>query len=146
MVTETQHFDLAAELGAEPGFSVQKFTIYLPDRDKENKPVPDIEEYVEAAMELLLDINTGVTRLPPSEGMFLNREKGIKTQEKTHLVYSFLFDPDAFQNRIGDIASFLRDFGRNTGQDSVMVELAGEEPIGGALGPYVCRAYMIKNY
>jgi hypothetical protein len=145
-VSDVQIFDLAAALGAKSA-SLQKFSIYLPDRDKNNQPVPDIEDYVQVAMLMLLEINTGVTRLRSAFGKFKDLTTGIVSHENTHLVYSFLMDPAAFQSRLGEITTFLRDFGKNTNQASVLVEFAGAIPDdAGGLGQYFCRAYSIEDF
>ena len=144
---EAEEFDLGAALGAEETFSVQKIVIYLPDRDRKNEPVPDIEDYVQAAMITLLDINTGVTRLPPAYGKFKDSDTGIVAHENTHLVYSFVMDSSAFESRVVEITDFIRDFGKKTNQKSVMVEFSGEIPDpDGGIGKYFCRAYSIKKF
>lgn len=140
-------FNLREALGATETYSVQRFTIYLPDKDRNNQPVPDIQDYVEAAMTLLMEINNGVTRLPVAEGMFVDRSTNIVSREATHLVYSFLVRPDEFVRRIEDVNGFLHLFGRRTNQASVVVELAGEEvDEGGAATPgsYFSRFYSIE--
>lgn len=149
MANGEEGFDLREALGASSAFAVQKFTIYLPNKDRNNQPIIDIEDYVQAAMTLLMEINSGVTRLPAAHGMFLDTKTNVVSDEDTHLVYSFLVNPPTFQARSEEIKRFLYDFGKNTNQASVLVEFSGEEPErddgdGRSRGlKYVCRAYSI---
>lgn len=137
-------FDLAllSGLGADGAITVQKFTIYLPDRDKNQNPIPNIEEYIEAGASLLAGINHGVTRLPAAQGMWINSETGIPVTENTVLLYSFIRQPEQFIQRLPEIREFLHEFGSSTNQGEVVVEYFGET----LDGRLYSRAYWITKF
>jgi hypothetical protein len=132
-------FDLAKALGADPGVATKKFTIYLPDKNKRGEPIPNHEDWVTACMDAMVDVNQGVTKMAPASGMW-NDPTGQYpiVHETTHLIYSFLKDEKAFQDRIDQIREFLHEFGRTTEQGEVMVEMFGEEE-----GGFYSRSYSI---
>lgn len=132
--------DLAFELGAEALATVEKFSIYFPDCDRHNNPVPDFESWVDQAMLTLTDINGGVTRLPASIGMW-NSQTGTLVKERTTIIYSYLMKPDQFVSRIKEIRQLVHDFGRETNQGEVLVEYAGA-----ADGEAYVRSYSITAY
>ena len=112
-------------LGASPRPAGERFTIYLPDKDKTGSQVADIGHWIEAALGLLTDINGGATRLAPTVGYWRSPE-GRLIAEETTLVYSYYPDPERFHERLGEIADFLHLFGRETNQGEVVAELFGE--------------------
>lgn len=156
--TDDGSFDLLAELGADEAFSVQRFAIYLPNKDRNNKPVRGINQWIEAAMALLTDINGGVTKLPKAAGRFrVVEESGVQeiVIEDTVIVYSYIFDAEAFSRGFKRIKSYVDTFGKLTNQKAVMVEFSGEDRsyvADGADGSeeaaagYYMQAYYISNY
>src|SRR4051812_15705661 len=114
---------LAAELGAEEGFSTQRLCLYIPDRDKEGGEVRDYERWVMEAREILSRIGGGATALPPADGTW-EKEGGAILWERTRLVYCFV-DPDRFEANIPNLRSFLHRFGRDTNQGEVVAEFDG---------------------
>lgn len=152
MIEESKRvFNLSAALGADPGRSFQKISIYLPNKDRNNVAVPNLDVWVESGMQILADIATGVTQLPTCSGRFKIVERNPVTHEiqsvrytveDTTILYSYVFDKVEFEARFDEIRSFLHDFGQTTNQDSVMVEYTGEGPDGMAY----TRAYYISNY
>ena len=154
-------FDISAELGAEPGFNAQKLTIYFPSKkgNLTKDPIENIEDYIEAAMHLLTEINLGATRLPSGFGSWV--DKGIATAkeakgeplspldldiEETVLIYSFLTRPEVFKQRIKKIRRFLHKFGRETEQGAVWVEYFGEPVSNEDSESFYCRVYSIEKY
>jgi hypothetical protein len=115
--------DIAAELGADEGFSTQKLCLYIPDKDKEGRQVPNHEQWVKVAREILSRIGGGSTALPPADGTW-EKESGEILWEQTRLVYCFI-DPDQFEARVKELRSFLHPFGRETNQGEVVVEFDG---------------------
>lgn len=134
--------DLGALLGAEPAVPLDKFSIYLPDRDKHRSLVANIDEWIEIAMTRLAKINEGATRMAPAGGIWAPADgSGHIVRENTTVVYSFIKNPDAFRSSVNSLAVFLHTFGRDTNQGAVMVEFGGRYE-----GQYVSRAYYISNY
>ena len=140
---EETEFDLQEELGASATFSTQKLTVYLPDKNKNGEPIPDIEVWVEAGMRLLADINLGVTRLPAAQGIWKPTAGAPDLNESTVLIYSYLREPEVFLDRFDEIRAFLHEFGRSTNQGEVMVELFGESVPG---GDFYFRIFTIDTY
>lgn len=135
--------DLAKRLGAEDGVSrPQKFALYLPDRDAHNQPVPNMGTWLDEAVTLMTDINGGCTRLPPSKGAWFNRTTTKTVIEDTVVVYSYLFEPEIFEDRFDEIVEFLHTYGRETNQDSVMAEFSGWANTDEG---YVSEAYFIPS-
>ncbi|MCO5792824.1 MAG: hypothetical protein HEQ21_08390 [Blastomonas sp.] len=135
--------DLAKRLGAEDGVSrPQKFAIYLPDRDADNQPVLNMGRWLDEAVTLMTEINGGCTRLPSSRGAWLNKKTNKTIIEDTAVIYSYLFDPEMFEERFDEIVEFLYEYGRETNQDSVMAEFSGWTS---AHGDYVSEAYFIPS-
>lgn len=120
-------FDLGEALGATEAPSFQKFTIYIPNKDRNGNLVENIEDWIVAGMNILADINLGVTRLPWAQGIWKAHANDPVLLEDVTLVYSYLRRPDAFRERFNEIKSFLDSFGTETGQGEVMVEFFGEK-------------------
>jgi hypothetical protein len=156
-------FDLGTELGAKGGYFAQKLTIYFPSKkgNPSKDPIENIEDYIEAAMHLLAKINLGVTRLPSSFGIWIDRQTAEEKEargeeftrhdldpEETVLVYSYLTRPEIFKQRIKEIRRFLHKFGRETQQGAVWVEYFGEDLNDGpeGNGGLYCRIYSIEQY
>lgn len=133
------NWNLQALLRASAAASVQKLSIYIPNKDKNNQVVHKSEDWIDAAVELLTDINGGSTRMPLARGTWLRRG-GHVIKEDTTVVYSYIEDPDEFERRIKEITAFLHRFGKATNQDSVMVEFSGGDD-----GYFVSRAYYIHE-
>jgi hypothetical protein len=99
--------------------------LYLPDNDCFGDTVPDIEEWVRDACRVLVALTGGATRMAPATGMWLNKELNILIEETTHVVYSY-FDARDVEQTFRRVRTFLCEFGRQTGQQSVAVEFAGK--------------------
>lgn len=115
--------DIAKELGAEEGFSTQKLSLYLPNKDRDGALVPDQEQWVHESRAILSRFGGGSTALPPADGTW-ERESGDILWEQTRLVYCFV-DPDRFESTINILRKFLHRFGRDTNQGEVVVEFDG---------------------
>jgi hypothetical protein len=135
--------DIAKRLGAEDGVSrPQRFALYLPDRDADNQPVENMGAWLDEAVTLMTEINGGCTRLPPAKGAWFNRSTDRIVIEDTVVVYSYLFEPERFEERFDQIVEFLHTYGRETKQDSVMAEFSGwSNPRDG----YISEAYFIPS-
>jgi hypothetical protein len=96
--------------------------LYLPHNDRVGNLIPDIEDWIEAAMAVLTDLNGGATKLENLQGMWRSEESGKILTENTTLIYSFVFYPDQFAAKLGELVSFVRKFGRDTNQEEILVE------------------------
>jgi hypothetical protein len=133
--------NLEKALGTGKPASVQKISLYLPERDRDNAPVPDIEKWIEAAMWLLGEINRGATRLPVAQGYW----QPTQSWEQTHVVYSYIAEQRIFEANLDRLVRFIHSFGKHAKQSSVMVEFSGEVGRGEARR-FVARAYFIDEY
>jgi hypothetical protein len=134
--------DLGHALGAASLASLQRFSVYLPDSDVDGAPVPQLEQWIAAAMTLFADVNGGATRLPAAQGVWRPESGGREVRETTAVVYSFIRDTARFEANIGRIAVFIHTFGKHARQGEVMVEFSGDVPERG----FVSRAYFIDRY
>jgi hypothetical protein len=133
--------DLRKALGAYDAPSLQKFSLYLPELDRDEAPVPDIEKWIEAAMSILAEINGGATRLPVAVG-YWKPQNGEPMREPTNVVYSFIRNDKQFAANLDRLVRFIHSFGKHAKQGEVMVEFSGETPGRG----FVSRAYYIREY
>jgi hypothetical protein len=123
--------DLVRGLGAEPGdVSVQRLTLYIPDKDREGHPI-DQERWVDTAKQLLTRLTNneegydgGVTALPPADGGWQANPREI-VWERTRLVYSYV-RAESFVKGLPELRGFLHTFGRETNQGVVVFEFDGE--------------------
>jgi len=135
--------ELGVLLGAKETIASQKFTIYMPDRDRKNNSIhPAVEEYIESAIRLLTEINLGATRLPWAEGSFKRAREQPTVTERTTIIYSFLKEPEVFLNQFDRIKELLYKFGNEMNQDEVFVEFSGETEGG---EHFYQRAYSIER-
>lgn len=134
--------DLEKALGASRAATLQKFSLYLPDRDRDGAPVKSTEAWHAAAMTLFADVNGGATLLPPAEGIWNPDDGDEIVRESTRIVYSFIRDGEKFERDIDQLAVFIHSFGKHARQGEVMVEFSGEVPGRG----FVSRAYFIEEF
>jgi hypothetical protein len=123
--------DVARALGSDAGVSSQRFTIYLPSRDRNGKEIDNPRKWVLEAAKLLSEINGGATVMPSVEGGWLNDE-GELVWESATLVYSFI-RPTQFEEGLPRLREFLARLGRDTNQGEVVFEFNG-------------RLYRIHNF
>ena|SRR5713226_6152811 len=116
--------DLGAELGAAEGFSTQRLTLFIPNKDKTGRKLKDQKRWVDEARELLSKIGGGATTFPPADGNWVN-DKGELLWEKTVMVFCYVL-PDEFRARVRDLRAFAHRFGRDTNQGEVAVEFDSE--------------------
>jgi hypothetical protein len=111
--------DLGKELGADEGYSSQRLTLYIPNKDRAGKKLANVKKWVDAARELLSQIGNGSTAYPLADGNWIN-EKGEILWEQTRIVY-----PDRLGAKSTLLREFLHRFGRETNQGEVVVEFDG---------------------
>ncbi|MGA9581767.1 MAG: hypothetical protein WBR13_07350 [Allosphingosinicella sp.] len=139
---ESGPFDLQGALGASRAATLQKFSLYLPDRDRDGAPVASTEAWHAAAMTLFADVNGGATLLPPADGIWNPDDGGEIVRESTRVVYSFIRDGERFERDFDQLAVFIHSFGKHTRQGEVMVEFSGDVPGRG----FVSRAYFVEEF
>jgi hypothetical protein len=120
---DEMEFDLVEALGAEES-SVQSFSIYIPNKDREGEEIGNQRKWVLEAIRILSEINGGATAMPPAEGAWLNDENDI-IWEKPVVVYSFI-RPEVFAANLPRIREFLHRMGRETNQGEIACEFEGE--------------------
>jgi hypothetical protein len=133
--------DLAKALGTGEPASLQKLSLYLPERDNTGEPVPDIELWIEGAMAIFTEINGGATRLPVAMG-YWKPAGGALVREPTNVVYSYIRSARQFEANLDRLVSFIHSFGKHAKQGEVMVEFSGEVRGRG----FVSRAYFVTEY
>ena len=112
--------DLAAALGADEGTSVDCFTIYVPDKNRDGVGIGNQRKRVLEAIQVLSEINGGATALPPAEGVWRSPD-GRLVREQPVVVYSFVMLAD-FVRELPRIREFLHRLGRETNQGEIAFE------------------------
>jgi hypothetical protein len=107
---EPPAINMAEALGAERVFSVQCFTVYIPNKDKNNLEFGTQRMWVLEAIRLLTSVNGGATAVPV-EGGWANDEGKLILEEPV-VVYSHLTDTDRFMSSLPEIRKFLHRMGR----------------------------------
>lgn len=122
--------ELKDVLGATGEASAQKFSLYLPEKDRDGAPVPRHEEWVEAAMTIFAEVNGGATRLPTAQGIW-KPQAGPVVREATSVVYSFIRDTGTFEAGLDRLARGLGGVkeARRCGVEDVVAESVSEEVI-----------------
>jgi hypothetical protein len=123
--------DLGQALGAEPGdVSVQRITLYIPDKDQQGQPI-DQKHWVAKAKQLLTRLTNndeeydgGVTVLPAADGGWQVTPQEV-VWERTRMVYAFI-RAGPFVRGLPELRRFLHAFGRETNQGVVVVEFDGD--------------------
>jgi hypothetical protein len=113
-------FDLGQQLGADEGYSGQRLTLYIPNKDKDGQEITNVVKWVNEARELLSQIGGGATAYPPADGNWLD-EKGQNLWEQTRIVFSYVY-PNRLLSRSKELRAFLHRFCRETSQGEVVVE------------------------
>jgi hypothetical protein len=120
---DEEDMDVAAALGADSGVSTQCFTIYVPNKDREDKEIGNQRKWVLEAIRLLSEVNGGATAMPPVEGAWLSDQSEI-IWENPVVVYSFI-KPDEFVVNMPRLREFLHRMGRETEQGEIAFEFDG---------------------
>lgn len=115
--------DLAGELGANAGISIQCLTLYIPSKDKAGNEIVDQRRWVVSGAKLLAEIGGGVTIMPPVEGGWMDSQ-GTIVWESPILVYTFI-RPEEFRLVLPALRNFLHSLGRETDQGEVALEFDG---------------------
>jgi hypothetical protein len=115
--------NIGAALGADAGVSSLCFTIYIPNKDKEDREIGTQRRWVLDLIRLLSEINRGATS-QPAEGGWLNDE-GKLILEQPVIVYSYVKDAREFANNLPRLRAFLHRLGRETNQGEIAFEFEG---------------------
>jgi hypothetical protein len=115
--------DLAGGLGADAGVATQCFTVYIPNKDKNDQEIGTQRRWVLEAIQLLSQINGGATAIPV-EGGWLN-DQGTIILEHPVVIYSFVSRPEEFLKQLPRLRAFLHRLGRETNQGEVAFEFDG---------------------
>jgi hypothetical protein len=113
-------FDLGRELGSDEGYSSQRITLYIPNKDKDGRELTNVEKWVNGARELLSQIGGGATAYPPADGNWVDEKGGI-LWEQTRIIFCYVY-PDRLLAKATELREFLHRFGRETNQGEVVVE------------------------
>ncbi len=116
--------DLGAELGTIEGFSTQRLTLFIPNKDRNGGKVKNHKRWVNEARGLLSKIGGGATAFPPADGTWVD-DNGEVLWEQTIMVFCYIV-PDRFRSQFKSLREFLHRFGRETNQGEVVVEFDGE--------------------
>ena len=114
--------DIAALFEAEP-IHGQRFSVYVPNKDREGAPVEQLP-WVEEALALLSQIGGGATAMPPVEGAWLNPETSELIREQPVVVYTYIV-PERFVDHSAEVVAFIKRMGRETNQGAVAIEFDG---------------------
>src|SRR5947207_291473 len=121
---EPASVNLSDAVGAEPSFSIQCFTVYIPNKDKSDQEFGTQRRWVLEAIELLSAINGGATAIPVEGGW--KNDEGQLILEDPVVVYSYIPDSAQFVAQLPRIREFLHRLGRETNQGEVAFEFNTE--------------------
>lgn len=99
----------------------RRFTIYLPERDRHGKPVPNMTDWLEKAMRLFCRECGGATYIQ-AHGMWDTGDRIIF--ERVNLIHTAV-KFEKFWPKANLFREFALDFGRKTNQHSVLIEYDG---------------------
>ena len=109
--------NLAEAFGAEKlNVTNLSFIIYVPHKDRHDKPITNYEEWINYFIELLSSINGGTTTVK-AYGSWL--ENKLLIHENSSLIESFIFDGNKFFNYLPKIKEAMNNFGKKTNQAAV---------------------------
>lgn len=117
-----KEIDIAEIFGSSES-RTQRFSVYIPNKDKNGESVEQ-EKWIKEAIMLLSKIGGGATEMPPVRGAWLNPETQNLVIEEPVLVYSFI-DPELFYEHINEVADFVRRVGKETNQGQMAIEFDG---------------------
>jgi hypothetical protein len=117
-----KEIDIAEVFGSSES-RTQRFSVYIPNKDRNGESVPQ-EQWIDEALKLLSRICGGATEMPPVRGAWLNPETQNLVIEEPVLVYSFI-DPEPFYKHINEIVDFVRRVGTETNQGQMAIEFDG---------------------
>ena len=109
-------------MGATDSFSAQCFSLYVPNKDKEDQEFGNQRRWVLDAIRLLSEINGGATAIPV-EGGWMD-DSGRVILEEPVIVYSYI-KLEPFLKNLHKIREFLHRMGRETAQGEVAFEFDG---------------------
>jgi hypothetical protein len=121
---ERIEFDMLAALGADAGSRAQRFSLYIPDKDRHGRETGTQRRWVLEALDLMTQLNGGATAEPAVEGVWQG-PGGPAVWEHPVIVYSFI-DPERFFAEFSRVREFLHRMGRETRQGEVVAEFEGE--------------------
>lgn len=101
-------------------YPIRRFVLYLPERDREGKEVPNMDFWVKEACFLLCLLNGGATHIK-AQGVWYVAETDQVVSEPVHIIQTAI-DPAKFLKEIALVRLFTERFGRETNQDAVAVE------------------------
>ena len=114
--------NISEEFGANDS-RTQRFSVYIPNKDRNGKSVQQ-ERWVNEALTLLSEICGGATAMPPVRGAWFNPDSQILIIEEPVLVYTFI-EPEAFARRLGEIVALVQKIGKETNQGQMAIEFDG---------------------
>lgn len=117
---QEEALDLEKELGADSGFSIQCFTVYVPNKDKNDREIGNQRRWVLDLIRLLSELNGGATALP-AEGGWVSDEGKIILEHPV-IVYSYVKEPADFRRHLPRLREFLHRLGRETKQGELVFE------------------------
>ena len=112
-MADTEEHATFLKLLGKPVDSFSKcFTIYIPNKDRYNRDIEDINDYIDTTGRILIELNGGVTVLDDMQGGWRDDDTDIIINERTAIVYSFLtkeadfvkwlFQSDGIHQRIAE--------------------------------------------
>ena len=104
--------------------AVKRLTLYIPERDRFDNPIPNLAYWISEAILLLTSFGSGTTKLS-GEGAWVITQTGKLQREPVNILYSDVASA-AFNAQRQSVLAFMEHFGTTTGQDAVAAEYDGE--------------------
>lgn len=106
-------------LGATYPVGASQVVLFIPDRNRENRPI-DQHSWVDEALNVMGKIFRGATAFPPGRGVWRDDEAGGRLlKEQTVMVVSYV-DPKLLTGpKLRSLREFLHRFGREARQGEV---------------------------
>lgn len=119
------HSDICGAFAADPNdIARQCISFYVPNKDRDGNEIGNQRKWVLELENLLSEINGGATAMPPVEGVWKNDQTEKLIAEHPVVVYSFI-RPEAFLQRLPQLADFIHRLGRETNQGEIGFEFDG---------------------
>ena len=117
--------DYSKNLGANYPIGTKQIVLFVPEKDKEGKPINQAF-WVEEALKCFGLLFRGATSFPQGKGIWRNDNKGKELLiEKTVIVISYTSPKDLNEKNFKKIRTFLHRMGKEANQGEIGIVIDG---------------------